>query len=79
MASRTTTIELEDLLVRLDETVSLAAAGAEVIVTQGSVPRARLTALPPGQRQTPGIHEGAITTTEDFNAPLPDDFWLGTR
>jgi hypothetical protein len=24
-----------------------------------------------------GLNAGALTTTEDFDAPLPDDFWLG--
>jgi uncharacterized protein (DUF433 family) len=25
-----------------------------------------------------GLHRGAISTTSDFDAPLPDDFWAGT-
>lgn len=25
----------------------------------------------------PGLHPGAITTADDFDAPLPDDFWMG--
>jgi hypothetical protein len=24
-----------------------------------------------------GLHAGAWTVSEDFDAPLPDDFWLG--
>jgi predicted DNA-binding antitoxin AbrB/MazE fold protein len=23
-----------------------------------------------------GLHRGAITTTDDFDDPLPDEFWL---
>jgi hypothetical protein len=25
-----------------------------------------------------GLHAGAWAVAEDFDAPLPDDFWLGT-
>lgn len=25
----------------------------------------------------PGLHQGEIWMSEDFNDPLPDEFWLG--
>jgi hypothetical protein len=25
----------------------------------------------------PGLHQGQIWISEDFNDPLPDEFWLG--
>lgn len=25
----------------------------------------------------PGLHLGAISTSDDFDEPLPDEFWLG--
>jgi hypothetical protein len=24
-----------------------------------------------------GLHPGAMTTTDDFDSPLPDEFWFG--
>jgi hypothetical protein len=27
--------------------------------------------------RTPSLHKGEIWISDDFNAPLPDDFWLG--
>ena len=30
-----------------------------------------------GRQRVLGLNAGALTTTEDFDAPLPDDFWLG--
>jgi hypothetical protein len=27
--------------------------------------------------RTPGLHQGQIWMSEDFNEPLPDGFWLG--
>jgi antitoxin (DNA-binding transcriptional repressor) of toxin-antitoxin stability system len=74
----TTTVEVQELQARFGEVLSLAAAGAEVIVTEGHVPRARLVPLVPGRARTPGLHPGTIQTSEDFDAPLPEDFWTGT-
>jgi antitoxin (DNA-binding transcriptional repressor) of toxin-antitoxin stability system len=74
----TTTVEVQELPARLAEVLSLASAGTEVIVTEGQVPRARLVPLAPAQARIPGLHLGAIQTSEDFDAPLPEDFWTGT-
>ncbi|MCF3609787.1 hypothetical protein L2E81_25570 [Planktothrix agardhii 1033] len=27
--------------------------------------------------RTPGLHQGEIWMSDDFNDPLPDEFWLG--
>jgi hypothetical protein len=46
---------------------------------EGSTPRARLVALaPPHAGRVPGLHPGSMEAAVDFDAPLPDDFWLGT-
>ena len=74
----TTTVEVQELQARFEEVLSLAAAGAEVIVTEGQIPRARLVPLVPGRARIPGLHQGDIQTSEDFDAPLPEDFWTGT-
>ena len=31
------------------------------------------------QPRKPGLHAGIWTVAEDFDAPLPDEFWLGTE
>ena len=28
------------------------------------------------QKRVLGLHRGAMTTSEDFDEPLPDDFWF---
>ena len=73
-----TTVEVQEVPARWAEILALAAAGTEVIVTEGSVPRARLIPLPRSQTRVPGLHAGTIRTAGDFDAPLPDDFWAGT-
>jgi antitoxin (DNA-binding transcriptional repressor) of toxin-antitoxin stability system len=70
------TIDIRDLPARLDELLALAAAGHEVILLDGSSPRARLVPLHPSER-LPGLHPGAAQMAPDFDAPLPDDFWTG--
>jgi antitoxin (DNA-binding transcriptional repressor) of toxin-antitoxin stability system len=69
------TIDVRELPARLDEVVSLAAAGTDVIVTEQDIPRARLVPVTPGQARVAGLHPGAIQTFDDFDAPLPDEFW----
>ena len=29
------------------------------------------------QPRIEGLHRGSMVTTDDFDAPLPDEFWLG--
>ena len=72
-----TTIEIRELAARFDEALELAAAGGDVILLDGKVPRARLVAYQSSPERMPGLHRGAIATTPDFDAPLPDDFWTG--
>jgi antitoxin (DNA-binding transcriptional repressor) of toxin-antitoxin stability system len=73
-----TLVDVQELPSRLSELLSLAATGAEVIVTEGQIPRARLVPLPTGQGRVAGLHAGAIQAEDDFDAPLPETFWLGT-
>ena len=71
-----TTIDIRELPARIDEALALVSSGREVILTDGATPRARLLPLAAGERVA-GLHAGAIQTSPDFDAPLPDDFWAG--
>lgn len=72
-----TQVEVHDLPARFAEVLALAAAGTDVIVTDGNIPRARLLPLPGGVGRVPGLHQGAIQAADDFDAPLPEEFWTG--
>ena len=73
-----TTIDIRDLPSRLDEALARAAAGEEVVLLDGSTPRARLVPVTPAAGlRIPGLHPGAIQVAADFDAPLPDEFWTG--
>jgi len=59
----------------LQELLSLVREGTEVILMQGDIPLARLA--PAGTKERiPDLHPGGWMS-DDFNAPLPDHFWLG--
>ena len=70
-------IDVRELPVRLGEALASAAAGEEVILTDGKAPRARLVPLAAPPPRVAGLHPGALQATPDFDAPLPDEFWTG--
>ena len=53
-----TLVEVQELPARFAELLALAAAGTDVIVTEGNVPRARLVPLLAGAGRIPGLHQG---------------------
>ena len=73
-----TEIDVQELTDRFEEMVSLAARGTEFIVMKGNIALARLVPLVAGQARIAGLHRNAIETAEDFDAPLPETFWVGT-
>jgi antitoxin (DNA-binding transcriptional repressor) of toxin-antitoxin stability system len=73
------TVDVHELPSRFEELLALAAAGGEVLITDGDVPRARLVAIVPGGLRIPGLHPGAMVMAPDFDDPLPDEFWTGTE
>jgi len=73
----TAKIDIRDLPDRWAEAWTLVLKGAEVIVMDGLIPRARLLPWGAAPSRVEGLHAGAIEAAEDFDAPLPDDFWTG--
>ncbi len=69
----------------LEDVVALAKAEAEVVLTQGRKPVARVVPIAASasrQAATPqprklGLHPNAWVVSDDFDEPLPDEFWLG--
>jgi antitoxin (DNA-binding transcriptional repressor) of toxin-antitoxin stability system len=74
-----TAIDIRELPARLNEVLALTAAGREVVLLDGTTPRARVVPLGPPRERVAGMHAGAIQPAPDFDAPLPDDFWAGRQ
>jgi len=72
-----TTLDIRELPARLGEALAIVSLGGEVLLTDGTTPRARLVPLVESAPRVPGLHAGAIQTSPDFDAPLSDDFWTG--
>lgn len=74
----TQTVDVHEAQTRLLELLGAVTAGTEVMLTKGSKPIARLVPIVSTiAPRVAGLHVGAISTSEDFDQPLPDAFWSG--
>ncbi len=72
----TKTIDVHNAQVSLEEILSLIREGADVILTDASTPLARMIPLSkPRTGRITELHPGAIWTSDDFDDPLPEEFW----
>jgi len=71
-------IDVQEAQTNLQDLLSLVREGAEIVLTEGTTPFARV--LPIAVSDMPrlaGLHAGAMWTTDDFDEPLPENFWTG--
>ena len=74
------TIALDDAADRLQELVTRASEGEQIVIAQNEHPLAKLVPLADVEDdRTFGQARGRIHVDDDFDEPLPDDFWLGHR
>ena len=74
----TQTVSVDEAQNKLQELLAQALAGHEVIITERGKPVARLVPVAPSKKKrVAGLNRGTIWTSEDFDEPLPDEFWLG--
>ncbi len=79
MATRT--ITLQEASGMLPELVSRANRGEEVVLASDDRPVAKLVpwrAVRSQRERTFGRFRGKVHVSEDFDAPLGDDFWLAS-
>ena len=71
-------VDLAEARQHLAALLERAARGEDVVIVRGDGAAFRLvpSAAPAGQRVA-GLHAGACRMAEDFDAALPDGFWLG--
>ena len=75
----TQTVSVDEAQNKLPDLLAQASAGNEVIITEGGTPVARLVAVlaHSKKKRIAGLNRGTVSTSEDFDEPLPDEFWLG--
>ena len=79
------TIDVQEIQTQFSQLLERVGAGEEIIIERDGQPIARL--LPPEHNGTngngdekprvPGLSRGEIWVSDDFDDPLPDEFWLG--
>jgi len=77
----TQTVTLQDAQARLAELITLAQAGNEIVIAESGQPLARLVPIAGSKpsRRVAGLDRGKIWMSDDFDAPLPDEFWTGSK
>ena len=78
----TLTVTVDEAQRNLQDLLAQVLAGNEVIITEHGKPVARIVpvaAAPPKKKRVAGLNRGQIWTSEDFDRPLPDEFWLGHK
>jgi antitoxin (DNA-binding transcriptional repressor) of toxin-antitoxin stability system len=74
------TIDIRDGQPQLSDLLDLMAAGDEVLIVEGDRQLARLVPVPQDKKErVPDLTPGAIWISDDFDDPLPDEFWLGSE
>jgi prevent-host-death family protein len=78
MLVMTQTVSVDQAKDRLQDLLAQALAGNDVVITDHGKPVARLVPVTRSKKKrVAGLNRGTIWTSEDFDKPLPDEFWLG--
>lgn len=75
----TKTVNIHEAKTHLSELLALAMEGEEVIIAKANKPLVRLVPVEAGKkRRVAGLHKDEKWwIADDFDAPLPDEFWFG--
>ncbi len=73
---QTETVDVNDAQAHFKDLLRRVVGGVHVVLSENEKPIAHL--LPSGDRVA-GLHSGAIWTSSDFDAPLPEEFWTEGR
>lgn len=72
----TMTIDVIEAQSQLSKLLALALQGNKVIISDNEEPVVQLVPVRQGaKRRIAGLHRGAMRMSNDFNVPLPDEFW----
>lgn len=82
VTNETATVEIAELAGHFDEYLAIVRSGKSVVVRADGKDVATLgpppvASVPVDPNWKPGRLAGRVRMAEDFDAPLPDSFWLG--
>lgn len=73
----TMTVSVQDMQHRLKELLSLVSNGNTIIIEKNKRPFARVEGIDmTPKKRIAGLNRGEIQVSDDFDSPLPDEFWL---
>lgn len=80
----TKTVDIQQLQIDVSQLLSLMQNDQEIVITHGNTPIAKLTLInqieaniwESEKTPKPGLNLGAMVMSDDFDQPLPDEFWL---
>ena len=71
-------VDIDDTQEKWADLIAMAQAGTEVILANCGRPLARITPIEPAKKKrTLDLHKGETWMSDDFDAPLPEEFWGG--
>jgi len=74
----TLTIDIKQSNATVSDLLALVVGGNEIVLEEGGKALARLSPIPePPPSRIAGLREGQGWVSEDFDDPLPDEFWAG--
>ncbi len=73
-----TIVTVQEAKAQLTELIHLVAQGEEIVIAQDDQPKVKMVPVEPEKigKRVFGEYRGKIRMSEDFNEPLPDDFWV---
>ncbi len=69
------TVNMHEAKTHLSKLLKRAAAGEEIIISNGGKPIARLVGVEPAAPRVLDMDHGHFTVPEDFDDPMPDEFY----
>ena len=72
----TQTIDIADVQVHFMELLQQVVKGDHIILSKNKTPVAQMV---PISKRVAGLHVGEISTSDDFDEPLPNEFWMGEK
>lgn len=74
----TKSVDIKQLPPTIEDLLALIAGGDEIVIEEDGKELARLSPVrPQSEQRIAGLHEGQGWVSEDFDEPLPDEFWAG--